>query len=792
MTKRISLFGGGALTVTAAASVVALAGGSAAAATVAATPDRVVNRETVQVEASSTGDVDHARLFSQLTVYGDGTYRVADPTATDGLRNLDGFASPDVVDGEAVWTITSKGRADRRTVADVPASKLPVTLEASYTLDGKAISPSDLVGKTGEVTATYTVVNDTATPTAITYRDGHGKTVTETIDLVTPLVGQLQTDLPKSFTALKSDRADLAGDGHGGTIAAFTLVLFGPIGAPAQSFGWTAHVSDAELPPATLQVLPVVPERHPELKTGQDGYEEGAATGAELTDGAGVIDGHLVELRDGAAKLLSGLSQLADGASQLQDGLAGKAAPGSRQLADGVAQIDDGARQLRDGVGAKLSDSQKLADGAGQVDDGASSLYAGLGDVSAGLAVLADDASGLPAAVVGAQTLRAGVDQLLAGLGDPSNPKTIFGGLKLVSDGLSGLADEDAGLPAARGGVDAIRQDLLAATGTAGTAISTLGSGVTAAQQLVNAAKSSLDPATQATAIAQLTQAAGALSQVNAGLTDLATTLATKVTEAADGLDSVSKGLTHAIEGVGQLQYGVGAITEGVTRVKLGLSSGSAAQPGLAEGLDALITGLGKAVYGVGALNAGVAGAALPGAAALADGAGLVAGGTAQSAQGLTELHGHLGDLAAGTAEASAGAGELASGLGDAASGSGQLADGLRQAAGGGSQIVDGAGRLHTEGTSQLVEAGNATATKFGREYAIMKALDAKGVSEALPYGAPQGGTGTAAYLYTLAAADKAMTEGVQRGAAALVVALLAAVGSGWVIRRRMVGAVAA
>ena len=60
-------------------------------------------------------------------------------------------------------------------------------------------------------------------------------------------------------------------------------MLFGPIGAPAQSFGWTAHVTDAAVPPATLQVLPVVPSRHPELKTGEDGYHEGATTGAELT-----------------------------------------------------------------------------------------------------------------------------------------------------------------------------------------------------------------------------------------------------------------------------------------------------------------------------------------------------------------------------------------------------------------------------------------------------------------------------------------------------------------------------
>src|SRR5436305_1002532 len=315
MRKQFVFFGTTAIAVTGVASIVAITSGSAAAAVTAAkTPSRVVNRETVQINASSTGAVDTARLFNQLTVYGDGTYRVADPTATDGIRNLDGFAAPKVVNGQAVWNVTTNGRADRRTVANVPASKLPVTLKASYTLDGKAISPSNLVGKTGTVVASYTVANTTAAPTAISYKDGHGKTVTETINLVSPLVGQLQTDLPDTFTDVRTPRADLAGDGHGGTIAAFTLVLFGPIGAPAQSFGWTAHVTDAAVPPATLQVLPVVPSRHPELKTGEDGYQQGAETGAELTDGAGQIDANLVKLRDGAGQLLDGLSRAADGA----------------------------------------------------------------------------------------------------------------------------------------------------------------------------------------------------------------------------------------------------------------------------------------------------------------------------------------------------------------------------------------------------------------------------------------------------------------------------------------------
>ena len=105
-------------------------------------------------------------------------------------------------------------------------------------LDQALMAEASGAGRHESVVASYTVANTTAAPTVISYKDGHGKTVTETINLVSPLVGQLQTDLPDTFTDVRTPRADLAGDGHGGTIAAFTLVLFGPIGAPTQAFGW--------------------------------------------------------------------------------------------------------------------------------------------------------------------------------------------------------------------------------------------------------------------------------------------------------------------------------------------------------------------------------------------------------------------------------------------------------------------------------------------------------------------------------------------------------------------------
>ena len=67
------------------------------------------------------------------------------------------------------------------------------------------LAPITFTSRQGEVP--ITVVNRTAAPTVIHYKDGHGRTRTETVDVVTPFVGQLQTDLPKSFTNVTSPRA---------------------------------------------------------------------------------------------------------------------------------------------------------------------------------------------------------------------------------------------------------------------------------------------------------------------------------------------------------------------------------------------------------------------------------------------------------------------------------------------------------------------------------------------------------------------------------------------------------
>jgi putative membrane protein len=132
-----------------------------------------------------------------------------------------------------------------------------------------------------------------------------------------------------------------------------------------------------------------------------------------------------------------------------------------------------------------------------------------------------------------------------------------------------------------------------------------------------------------------------------------------------------------------------------------------------------------------------------------------------------------------------AGGTKLADGLDAAADGSGQIADGLNAAKAGNVKIKDGTEALRTQAAVPLATAGAETAASYAERAATMTALDEKGADGALPYGAPAGATGSAAYMFTLAAATSATKDNTTRGLAAIVLLALASL-SGFVVRRRV------
>jgi putative membrane protein len=430
----------------------------------------VTHRQSVRTEMSPDGEVKESRVFTQLTVVGDGQVEVALPAqSTSGLRNLDGFGRPRI-DGDQVVHVVDATRdgAAERTVAN-HTGDLPIELSVEYTLDGETISAKDLVGKSGELAVTYTVRNTTAEPVEVTYFDGAQNQKRETIDVAVPFVGSISFELDHRFVDIDAPLASVAGNGRGDTFVSWSMVLFEPIGSSEQSVTYTANVTDAIVPGVVGQFLPVDSSSFGSLKSVQDTFG-GVADGlTSLTTGALIVDGNVKLLAAGAAQLLDGLGQLEDGAGQLAAGLNDSAVPGSRQLADGMGQarsggrqladglleLQDGAGQLSDGLGRARSGGGELATGLGALATGAGQLSAGLGQAFTGGKALAD---GLGLIAAGAQALDAGAGQLADGA-ETLDEKTgeLAAGTVQIKDGAAGLL----------AGLETLKAALNAPTGTA-------------------------------------------------------------------------------------------------------------------------------------------------------------------------------------------------------------------------------------------------------------------------------------------------------------------------------------
>lgn len=702
--RRVTLIGVSGLSL-------AVAGAIAPGAFAAETVDgnvKISNTETVQVLMNADGSIDAQRIYDQLVLTGDGKVDISNPVSSDGLRNLDGFGGFDVRDGKARIKTSVDGTKKFRSVSDF-TGKLPLKFDITYTLDGKKISPSDIVGKSGELEVRYVVTNTTGKAQEVPFQDGNGVTKTSTEDVVIPMVGSLTTVLPSSFTKVSSAEANAAGDGRGGTQLSFTMTLIPPIGNSTAEFGYKAQVKDAVLPKASVSALPVNPLESPSFKGGAASYAGGAETGQDLTAGATEIDANVLKLRDGASDLVAGIIQLRDGANKLSAGLANDAAPGAKKLAAGADKLDAGA--------------EKLSGGTDDLTAGASKLNKGAGDLSDGL-----------------KTAKAGGPQLLDGVAK------LKAGAKKVDDGLVAL---NSGV--AKGG-----------------------------DEFKSTFAGSVDAGTASTAAQIAPSVNKALDDLNKLVQDSPNSTPTEKYIFNLNIQGTKTGINDGIKGAltGPLAKALkGGVDGGVDKLVAGVAGGV----GTPSDADTLRNGVAQLIGGLTQLE-DKGGDLVDGLGKLSAGATKLKAGTGDLKSGANQLNAGAGTLKDGTGQLSAGAGTLADGLGTAAAGSGELAAGLEKAAESAPALPEGAERLSKEGTSQLIEAGNTTASDYGLKYAMIEAGAARAGS-AQPYGSPEGATSLAAFKFEISGEDGADSANLKRGVAAVV--LLAAAGALAAFRRR-------
>jgi putative membrane protein len=758
----------GALAATAVVSVVAAAPATAAGGS---DPVQVVNTETVQVYLDSSGKIDSQRVYEQLSLTGKGKVDLENPVSTDNLRNLDGFSGFDVEDGKQVVKATVDGEDKYRSVSDYDG-KLPLKVSIAYKLDGKLVEPGDVVGSDGELEVIYTVENVTSQSQEVTFPDGKGGTVTKTADVPIPMVGSLTATAPPNFTNVKSDQANIAGDGEGGTKLSFTMTLFPPIGSDKAVFGYTADITDGVVPRSEITALPVNPLESPTFKSAADSYQGGADTGAELTAGATEIDSNLLKLRDGAADLLAGLIKLHGGAIQLNEGLTNEAAPGAaklavganqlddglvrlhggaQQLADGTGQLNDGAATLADGAGDAADGAGKVAGGANQLGDGLDQLGAGTGDLGTGADQLAAGqrklAAGLTKLYDGVKTLPADVKAQLV---DDPQYKALIGALASMAGGVGNRTDAPAA-GTLLGGINAIQYGLRTpggygsndcATALAGGTPSRCGAmdGVQFIAEQLSSGAGDLDKLKPVLGILNGVSGAGAApcpgypayAPPPTPPTNACQAVATVYyglfgsSPAPSGAQERVRVAAGALQGI-QQQVGSQLLANGagLDQLRHGLSTGAdpttcstvpspcgikeAAQFLQLYGIPALVDGITKKISAT--LLASI-GEPTPGCdpeKTLRCAAAALAEGGTQLTDGIDQLVAGVSKLQAGGADLAAGAGALSNGLKKLDSGADQLAAGAGQVDDGADQVAEGAGDA-ADGSGQIADGADTLA----------------------------------------------------------------------------------
>lgn len=732
---------------------------------------RVTVHEGVLANLDASGKVDEAAVRTQLEVAGEGASNVTVPVGTQP-RRTDGFAGPDVRDGQAAWEfdLDDGQPVTREVVSRLDAEDLPLAVRARYELDGEPVSAARLTGATGQATIRLQIRNLTAAPTDVVAPIGRRVRIEER-DVAVPFVVGLSAEFDDSWSQVEVSGGSVAPAGRSGTQVAWSGVLIEPLGAPTVELAITGEAAAARLPAMTLDAAPIRLGADSALGLFARELEDRQIDGAVLAFSVDGVGDAVDDLAGGLDDLAGGLAELADGTGQAAGGV-GTAAQGSSELAGGLAELERGTATLASGLDTLAEGSTELAGGADTFADGVSEvsdafvapdpedILAGLAAIPRALDELAEGAREIESgAETFAEELREAFDEIdpdafsetAAALRELAGQLTeIAGGLTATADGLEGAA---AGLRGADGLLDQA-QVLLEAVrvDTPDDRIVTADGLIDGARDAITDVADGLDDAEEA-AVPGLEAAAGGLGEIGGALGEI-----------ADGLDEVDlSALDEIPDGIDGIAEAVGQVAEGAD----GIAEGTE------EALEELAAGL--AEFGV---FEGVLADLADGAADLAEGAGGVAEGTRQGAAG-------VGGLAEGTGALATGAAELSGGLFEAAGGLTGLTEGVEGAAEGGDALAEGAEMLAGEGIDPLAEQIEGAEDGNALTLATVRALDARAAADADVFGLPADAEQSAAYRYVIDA-DAQTRAGIASAQLVGAIVLLVTLGGLEALRRRI------
>ena len=427
----------------------------------------------------------------------------------------------------------------------------PVSLKATYWLDGKEISPEKLKNSSGHVKIRYSFTNNE--------REG-GYYVPYVV-----LSGlMLDND---HFKNIEVKNAKAVNDGTRTTVAAVALPgLQADLGTSAidlpESFEVEADVTDFEL---SMTVSYATAKLFAEIET--DSLDSVEALSAQLTK----LQDAMNQLMDGSNQLRSGLSELASKTDTLVTGISTLKA-GSTKLLAGVKSLDSGVSELLSGAKTLDSGAASALSGATQIKSGVATLVEKIDTLATNMAALDEQSESL---ISGASQL---FDATLASVQDSLSTATADNYKTVITGAVENLT--------------ALATAAYASGDT--TAYAAYVEQITELKTALAVLQVSAGAKTYASYYTQIASAASALPTALSPLTTGTESLESGLSSLKDGTSTLVSGLTtlksgssELLSGATALDNGLGTLNDSMPTLKAGVSQLSSGSTTLSDGLSA-------------------------------------------------------------------------------------------------------------------------------------------------------------------------------------------------------------
>lgn len=597
--------------------------------------------ETVYVFAKANGDVDNI-LVNETLKNRDKSDKIEDTTDLKDIVNVKGDETFTQNGNKITWDaagneISYQGTTDKQ---------LPVSVKATYYLDGNEISPEELAGKSGKVKIRL----DYTSNEKVT-KEVNGKEE----DISVPFVAVSGMVLGDNFTNIQVTNGKYLAQGESNIVVGYAV--------PGLDSGVKDAAKDLDTEiPDYVEVSADVTDFSLDMTVTMlvNGSEMDYSGDLDLTD----LDKLTDSLSSAGNQLATGSGDLSDGATQVSDG--------AGTLADKMGDLTTGAGSLKAGMETLSSSSGDLASGVAVIDQSAQSIANGINTLDTAVNTKMTDAEKAAVAQQAASQVSASVEAQFAAGTDTYN--YIYN--SAVNNYTTSMSNA----------TDTLYQQYKAAMYDTMVQSALAGKAALAAQ---SASQTAAANAIQAGQTQEQAQAAGAIAFAQSYQAYMAN--ADNQAAVAGAVDAQLKQLAESTTS-GLAEGGKAALGQSVVDACKSAATTAASQAAGAA-----------AVQGAETAKATIASQI---EATQANGYSLVSGANAL-AQGTSTLAGSVPALKEGISQLVTGANALASGAGQLKDGAVTLADGASQVADGAGTLNESLVTLNNEAIKKMVSAYN-------------------------------------------------------------------------------------